>query len=490
MQRVSQVSLLIACALVGLSTLGLARDVGQASTLPAIADSLSVTRHGDTVAVHAQGSNLFDIAEAVRKATGMRIDGMDVLGRDKQAGGIHFEAIEPISVLGVLAYEANSLLRCQSSTHCRFDSAGSIARLEALQSRWSASQDSKDAKAEADALDALLDYLRPGSDQMIAHALYVWTDAAQRARDRKDSKQETSLLNEYAGLVERSGLPVNESHSTALVRLGELDVLRGDPTAGRKQFEIAIRHAEKSNAPEQVELARLRLQVAGIYELNLDDLDTARRLYRKVADTYPAPDPSSEEAQCLAEALNGLTSVQIQDRQWDDAIALGERNLALRRARNTAMDSNQGIGVEAHLLGLALLSREDRLNEAHALLAEASQGSGSLGSSAGTFLSALQALGPFASDRGVQAELDGLRDRIFAVEPSTANFALAAMLESKAHSQYKAEPETTAWRTSCAASGIVVAAGVGARTREGFEKRETEKCLLRVTQSGAPQGNE
>ncbi len=448
--------------------------------------TFEISTKGNGLRISANNVEPYRIAEAIVKETGLTFADIELL---RKAGpvGINYPRIPAQDVLAMLASETGRMMRCKSG-HCRLDAAGSARRFDSLLGAWRTSQEDGDESAELAARKALLDYVRPDSDGLISQGSDVWWEVAEFDRKHNDLDSETALLTEYLSFLPAGAPMADTCYTAAMFRLGQIRKQAGDVDAAQKLFSQALAFATQVDDPSHTRLARARLEYATVQAEDFRSRNAAAALYREVIATFPDPKADDDASEVLLQALHGSAIIELRLHHWAEVIPVAEHAIRLRKQIGIVVDDEfRKSDAEAHALGIALLSREDRLDEAKQWLEQASNGSPLYHSlPAAWSLDALQALGEFAGEPGAAHDLGELETRFSKVMGSLGNLSLAAMLEARAHYQYRESPESSGWQTSCAASAIVATTWLQVsgdrlkQPREANRKARESSCLESV----------
>ena len=304
-------------------TLLLAPTLGQSEKIETGKPSPGalVTLVGDRqLAMDFVAENPAKIAEAIRDAAGIRIDGIEGL-RGLQPVGFQFTAISLDDALGALADAFDSQLILEGPGHYRFGPvgdakqrsekatactpAGEVDTLKVLHARWTARWDSKDAEAESIALDKLLDVQRPKPGERAACDLGTWDEAIRRAVDRGDLPAAESLATELVSLVKHRDAGEGFPYANALLKLGRIRGLQGVAKASREHAEQALSLAEAVVGKVDVSLVPFQLFLAESYSRE-EKFSEATELFRRAMDALGEPARDSYQVYELSSALSGL----------------------------------------------------------------------------------------------------------------------------------------------------------------------------------------
>ncbi len=438
--------------------------------------SIAVQWDGDQLAVRFADQDPVAVAMAIGNATGFRIDGIDGL-RGQAPISWHFDALPVASALTLLAEASGRLIRREGPEVYVIGPAGEFEQVQALAQNLLDAQMAEDASRIETAERALLDFVRPLPEGPVLLTTEPWLDAAERAERRDDLKSAEVLLREASSHVQRRDGATGAEYGRSLARLGRIRALQGHDDEVRTLTEQGLALAQAELGQVDPKLAGMQSMLASVY-VRAGRLDEAADLYRRAIQGYGEPEADSIEALSLAVSLDGLAGLYQQQDRWADAIPVLERSFSQYRA---ARDDGRA-GFTAWQLGSALFEL-DRLPEAVPMLQFALDHGAPDRERTSMLLRSIQWLGPFATADATEADLAALLANPFPDDAFTAMFSISMLLEARASRLRRASPDTTQWRTTCAAYAIVTTADANRRDLKHVDfmrQRETERCEQQV----------
>ncbi len=467
-------SLLVLCAL-------LAHAAQAKGETPAQANA-DLQVKGKLVTIHVRDQDPFELARRLQEQSSLRLENMEVL-KGTPAIGFQFEEIPLLTVLDLLAMNAEVWLHCEAGRLCRFGTHEERRRGKAVYEAWKQAlmQNAPDLRSREEAWVA---FLRPPEHGPAQLYLDDWNELVIAARAQGDSERASRYLAIKVEHAKRLHGENSGPYGLAIAAQAQAGYEASKDPSLLKAMERGLALGEAEFGKVSGALAETQLALADAYT-DLSRWAEAEEMYRRAIEGLGTPEPDSREPHILAPAVSKLAFLLDRQDRWAEAIPLYERSISLHHAnssdRSLAALDGERLGGDLYRLG--------RFPEATRAFKDVAK-IRPLRDQPKLQLQVMELLGDVLSETAPGDALERMRGRAAANKDKALEMEGLFFLQEYSRTQFKEAPRSEAWQRTCAAFGVLLASsaeGSGAYP----EKRRTgdAQCRRKARMAGPAQSS-